>query len=226
MTRKAVKQTDQMQVLVRSKRRCALCYGLGGDLTEKTGQIAHLNQDNSDASFGNLVWLCLDHHDQYDSITRQSKNYTLLEVKTYRDRLYAALAESDYSEADFAGLRTYLRAYSELFEYLFAETTEVAFKVHPNIMDQMAELRDRWQTSKHRSFNNAIAFHQDRIAKAAGDLMKIYAINEYDLHSSGYIKFDNRNFPHSLLVQKRSVAAQCIAEIGAAYADLQSIARS
>ncbi|MDV6375038.1 hypothetical protein [Deinococcus arenicola] len=36
----------------------------------------------------------MDHHDEYDSITRQRKNYTIREVKRYREELYLAIKNS------------------------------------------------------------------------------------------------------------------------------------
>lgn len=54
----------------------------------KAGQIAHLDQNSANPDISNLAFLCFDHHDQYDSTTRQSKNLTPNEVKRYRDELY------------------------------------------------------------------------------------------------------------------------------------------
>lgn len=79
-------------MLTNSARRCALCFGLTSDLDEKKGQIAHLDHDPSNPVFDNLAWLCFDHHDAYDGKTRQSKNYTLEEVRAYRDDLYEEIA--------------------------------------------------------------------------------------------------------------------------------------
>lgn len=39
----------------------------------------------------NLCFLCLNHHNQYDSETSVSKNYTIKEIKTYRDSLYSQI---------------------------------------------------------------------------------------------------------------------------------------
>lgn len=61
---------------------------MGRDDVRK-GQIAHLNHDPSDSRFQNLVFLCFDHHDEYDGRTGQSKGLTLEEVREYRDRLYS-----------------------------------------------------------------------------------------------------------------------------------------
>jgi hypothetical protein len=77
------------QVLVACRRRCCLCVYLEHDDAVHKGQIAHLNHDPADSRFENLVWLCFNHHDEYDGRTSQSKGLTLHEVRTYRDRLYA-----------------------------------------------------------------------------------------------------------------------------------------
>lgn len=71
-----------------SARRCCLCFGLHSDYSIKRGQIAHLDQDRSNDSFKNLVWLCLLHHDEYDSKSSQSKAYSEFELKKYRQALY------------------------------------------------------------------------------------------------------------------------------------------
>lgn len=90
--RKSIPKRTETRVLKSSARRCALCFGLTGDLDEKKGQIAHLDHDPSNPALDNLAWLCFDHHDAYDGKTRQSKNYTLEEVKAYRDELYEEIA--------------------------------------------------------------------------------------------------------------------------------------
>src|SRR5688500_9244626 len=77
----------QTQVLTRCRRRCSVCYGLNRDVSIKKGQIAHLDQDSSNCAIDNLVFLCFDHHDQFDSTTSQSKNLTQSEVRHYRDEL-------------------------------------------------------------------------------------------------------------------------------------------
>lgn len=54
----------------------------------KKGQIAHLDRDRTNNAEDNLAFLCLDHHDEYDSKTSQSKGLTEQEVKVYREQLY------------------------------------------------------------------------------------------------------------------------------------------
>ncbi len=79
-----------------SARRCALCYGFDGDLTRKKGQIAHIDQDRTNADESNLVYLCLEHHDEYDSKTSQAKGISEAEVRTYKTRLLNAIAAGEH----------------------------------------------------------------------------------------------------------------------------------
>jgi hypothetical protein len=88
MTRVTVPGDNQDQVLLLSGRRCCICFSLHADLGVKQGQIAHLDQDNTNFNLDNLAWLCLPHHDQYDSKTSQSKGFRESEVKKYRTLLY------------------------------------------------------------------------------------------------------------------------------------------
>lgn len=86
--RKTIPKEIETKVLTSSARRCALCFGINHDLREKKGQIAHLDQNPANPELDNLAWLCFNHHDAFDGKTRQSKNYTIEEVKTYRNQLY------------------------------------------------------------------------------------------------------------------------------------------
>ena len=91
-SRKPIPSELQSKLLVDSARRCALCFGLEGDLDRKKGQIAHVDGDSSNAAESNLVFLCMDHHDEYDSRTSQSKGITQLELAEYKKRLVSAIS--------------------------------------------------------------------------------------------------------------------------------------
>src|SRR5262245_59790975 len=88
MARKGIPESTQASVLMKSRRRCCLCFALRGEDVEKKGQLAHLDWDNENSVEDNLVFLCLEHHDEYDSTPRQSKGLRQLEVKRWRDELY------------------------------------------------------------------------------------------------------------------------------------------
>lgn len=91
MVRKAVPQETQGEILAACRRRCAICFGLSRDTGIKPGQIAHLDRDAANPSFDNLVFLCLEHHDQFDSRTSQSKGLTSTEVRRFRQELATAI---------------------------------------------------------------------------------------------------------------------------------------
>jgi hypothetical protein len=86
--RKKTSDKAQVEILIKSRRRCCLCFGLNRDLEIKQGQIAHIDGDSQNNNNENLVFLCLDHHDQLDSKTSQSKGLKPEEVKQYRNELY------------------------------------------------------------------------------------------------------------------------------------------
>ena len=79
----------QHRILDRSRRRCALCIHFNDDWQQKQGQLAHLDRNPANCAEDNLAFLCLQHHDDYDTKRRQTKSLTVHEVKTARSRLYA-----------------------------------------------------------------------------------------------------------------------------------------
>lgn len=100
MVRPKVPKDIEAEILVKSARRCALCYHLVGDLTEKRGQIAHLDHNRLNNKEDNLAFMCFEHHDLYDTTTSQSKNYTQAEAKRARDNLHAAIAAREHFKGD------------------------------------------------------------------------------------------------------------------------------
>ncbi len=98
MTSKRVHVPEQVvaQVLTRTGRRCPFCFGLEGDLAVKKGQIAHVDRDSKNNNEDNLVFLCLPHHDEYDSSTSQSKGLRASELRFYLKRLEAWVAQAGH----------------------------------------------------------------------------------------------------------------------------------
>src|SRR5687768_11826890 len=92
MNRAKLTKDLEAQVLLASRRRCCLCYGLTRDSEIKRGQIAHLDHNPSNNNADNLAFLCFDHHDEYDARRSQSKGFTVTEVKVFRAELQEALA--------------------------------------------------------------------------------------------------------------------------------------
>jgi hypothetical protein len=92
--RKRISTSTETDLLLKSGRRCCICYLVNHDYSVKIGQIAHLDKNNANSHLENLAWLCLEHHNQYDSKTSQSKNFTKREVKEYRKLLYETVQKN------------------------------------------------------------------------------------------------------------------------------------
>ena len=87
MSRLKIPNQTETLLLLNCRRRCCICFGLDRDHRIKQGQIAHLDNNNQNNKIDNLAFICLSHHDQYDSKTSQSKGLTLSEVKNFRNEL-------------------------------------------------------------------------------------------------------------------------------------------
>lgn len=83
------KPTDNITTVLLGKcrRRCCMCFSLDRDARQKNGQIAHIDRVSSNSSIDNLAYLCLEHHNAYDSKMSQSKNYTPHELFSYKTEL-------------------------------------------------------------------------------------------------------------------------------------------
>jgi hypothetical protein len=97
MARKRISKKTEAEVLLKSGRRCCLCFGLNYDSDTKAGQLAHIDHNSSNSEVDNLAFLCLEHHDQYDSRPSQSKGLTELELRRYRDSLYHFIGNNSSS---------------------------------------------------------------------------------------------------------------------------------
>jgi len=91
LARRRIPPQIEESVLVLSRRRCCLCYGLNRDLGIKPGQIAHLDGRNDNNDLDNLAFMCFEHHDQYDSRTSQSKGLTPQEARRFRKELHEVI---------------------------------------------------------------------------------------------------------------------------------------
>lgn len=100
-SRKDTSERVETSILMKSRRRCCLCFHLDEDAREKLGQIAHIDHDPSNSTEENLAYLCFDHHSKYDSTTKQHKNYTPGEVKAARSALYQYMESSANSKTKF-----------------------------------------------------------------------------------------------------------------------------
>ncbi|WP_373078049.1 hypothetical protein [Fusobacterium varium] len=94
MPRKSIPTQTKINILTKSKRRCAYCFGLHGDLKVKHGQIAHIDRNNENNSENNLAFLCLEHHNVYDSTFKQTINLFPQELINYKTQLENYIAKN------------------------------------------------------------------------------------------------------------------------------------
>ena len=125
MPRKSITLQVETAVLTLSRRRCALCFGLHADFEVKRGQIAHIDRNADNSAIENLAFLCIPHHDEYDSTTRQSKGLTAPELKRYRQELYKLLGQRlPRKDAEKDEYRAYERFVPARWRHIYTEALE------------------------------------------------------------------------------------------------------
>jgi hypothetical protein len=90
-TRVPIAPEVRIEVLRKCRRRCCMCFALKGVDVNVDGQIAHLDQDNTNPQPDNLAYLCLECHKNYDRKSNRVLSYTSDEIKSYRDKMYLAI---------------------------------------------------------------------------------------------------------------------------------------
>ena len=234
-TRKRTPGPTELSILDKGRRRCALCFQLVGDLSEKHGQIAHLDGDPANVAEDNLAWLCLEHHSKYNSTTSQHKNYTMAEVKSARTRLYKAIENDEHLtggkgaaggiETDRAQLadlvatmtgssNTRLDTYSLLRNHDF----EGSFLV--SALDPLSELAGRGV--EHEFVDDELERLRITFVKAAIEFLSFIGRYTYPLGSSDrnvVIGHDEREDPRSPWRPERTFAVKDLNKSATATAE-------
>ena len=123
--RKKIPPAIEAQVLTESRRRCCLCFHLDGETAANLqGQIAHIDRQRSNNVEPNLAYLCMPHHDNYDSKPSQSKGLTPTELRHAKRALYEHLrADGEASSAE--PVRLTLKIERNLESFTDAEKAKV-----------------------------------------------------------------------------------------------------
>ncbi len=184
--RKKTPPNTEAKVLTSSRRRCALCVGLNGDLRPKIGQIDHLDGNPANFAFDNLVWLCLEHHAQKSTKSTQSKGFSPLEIKEYRDRLYrrfsAATAEpTDRIMDAWNQLKSAFKILAERHSVnvnwksfrLAADGLENAGVIPSNLANRIRDLREVRSKACFETDIDAQAGYEQQFVEKAGDLIPL-----------------------------------------------------
>lgn len=222
MTRNSISPRVQAEVVLKSKRRCAFCVGLLNNHEVRVGQIAHINRNHEDARFENLAWLCLEHHDQYDSTTSVTKNLTEIELRAHRDAIHR-LYGGKYSFEEIELIINYLTAYGEIFKYCIDEYTDMAGRIHNFMWSDIVTMLSNWKGSRLHSFNADIRTIQEDISLALVDIINIYDIAMYDWKGE-WIVFDNMHFENKLLQDRIIIVKNAIDLLNISVQKLEKIA--
>jgi hypothetical protein len=83
--RRAVASRAEAELLIASRHRCCLCVRLDNDYGRKKLQFAHIDRNRANSQLEDLAPVCQPHHDDYDSISRQTKAMKPRELRAYRD---------------------------------------------------------------------------------------------------------------------------------------------
>ncbi|MAE71844.1 MAG: hypothetical protein CME06_15430 [Gemmatimonadetes bacterium] len=98
MTRKKIPKKQEGDLLRKSRRRCCLCFTLRRLDVERKGQIHHIDRDPRNNREANLVFLCLEHHDDVEKRGGFAKNYSEGELIQCRSELYEFLQAAECAE--------------------------------------------------------------------------------------------------------------------------------
>jgi len=162
--RKSVPLLTVADILIQTRRRCCLCYFLNGDKSQKRVQIAHIDRKRNNPAPENLVPLCLDHHDEYDSSTSQSKGITVEELRRYKEMLIKSF-EGRSIEGEMAIVaeeRKIPKLGTDLFYgygILFSQVSRLLFK-HDPVQINFGVNDDEYDAEAH----DIIARLQDNVA--------------------------------------------------------------
>lgn len=200
MTRTAIPKGVEIELLRCSRRRCAVCFGLNGDVGEKRGQIAHLDRDHSNHSLDNLCFLCLPHHDEYDSRTSQSKGLQLGEVKEYRTALYVRLRGMTDEEAPVSAKPYNL--FRDLWDAVYPDDSYKAAALgrHHSSLSAIAE---EWRLGPGgfpliKALHQARSFVHFAVTEADQLLLSMLLGISAHVHVRGVVPSANRDFQEFL----------------------------
>lgn len=202
-------------ILVNCGRRCALCVGLLGDHGVKKGQIAHIDRNPSNSSYQNLAFLCIPHHDEYDSVSRQSKNLKPSELQHYKKVVCAT-----YSP-DYTTIKRLLSDHANALLSLLNEDEQLAVEVDKELYKDYCRLYEDMVNLIHNLY---VADVRQLLQNVQGFMHYILStISDFYYIESGWRrKFDNSVYPQEVLAEKKQAISNALIGMGSAYQTLRN----
>ena len=125
MERKKIPRNRLRAVLYKSRRRCAFCFYFEQDTDVKDGQLAHIDRDSSNNDESNLAYLCLNHHNEYDTIPRQTKKLTPEELREAKKQLEEFINVQHAKTVPSTRLKPYPKSTEEINQKAESVTIEL-----------------------------------------------------------------------------------------------------
>lgn len=205
MARIKTTQDVETDVLINCGRRCALCFGIRGDNSEKMGQIAHIDRDNQNSNYHNLAYLCQTCHTQYDAKYTAVKGFTPNELRQYNH-----LVRSEFGP-NYIILNAFLNEYFhefEIFEQYGMQFVDGIYfdriSFHRNLASEMIILQQNFGNQK---IKNLIIEWSDAIQI----IMNIYDQNHYGYdEKNNMLSFVKNEERHSAYQQKSKIVAEAL----------------
>lgn len=215
MARVAPSRDTETAILVNCGRRCALCTGLNNDHAVKKGQIAHIDRDSSNSSYENLAFLCIPHHDDYDSVSRQSKSFKPDELRHYKKEVCR-----QYGPV-YPSILGFLTRHQAAILELNNETGQLAVEVDKNTFGAYKDLHTDLVNLIHQTLNADVhRLLHDWYIEIDVTLRTIN--DEYYIESGWRRKFDNGTYSQDILSAKKVIVTHALSRMGTAYITLRN----
>lgn len=76
-----------------------MCFALDASVARQKGQLAHIDRNPANSDPDNVVFLCLQHHAEYDTLSKQSKGFEPEELRRYVAMLHEYVASFPWPDA-------------------------------------------------------------------------------------------------------------------------------
>ncbi len=206
MARTKISVDIETAVLINCGRRCALCVGLNNDHDVKNGQIAHIDRDSSNNAYENLAFLCIDHHDEYDTVRRQSKSLKPQELLHYK-RVVCEQYGPSYSL-----LRRIWNEHGAAIIGLTNQTEHLAVEVDVQEYNAYVGFMNSLIMLVHENFSSELKVIINDWCNSVVNVIRIVSDERY-IESGWRRKFDNGRYSQMELINKKGEVKIAIKEV-------------
>ncbi|GEQ77571.1 hypothetical protein CTTA_4576 [Comamonas testosteroni] len=165
--------------------------GLHNDQGEKKGQIAHLDRCNQNSDIDNLMFMCLLHHNEYDSIQSQAVGFTIGEAKEYRARVEELVTGERIIWTKREAQR-FIYDHINVVSYIQAEKARLAVEHETSFMDALFHLTSNAHGLYGTCFHKGVRKVYERMGEGLTTLCELLSTDEY-IEMPTRRKFNNKS---------------------------------